>query len=70
MPVGAEQARRLEHLRPQQRLAAREHDQARAERRAATRRRDAISAEAQIVRRRCDFHQSHDTQRLLHRLVG
>ena len=68
MPARAEQLRRVEHLRPQQRLAAREHHHPRAERR--QRRGDARDlVERQIVGAVC-FHQSHDTQRLLQRLVG
>ena len=65
----AEHRRGLEHLRPQQRLAAGEEHDARAERR--QRVGDARrSPPASDRRRRCDFHQSHDTQRLLQRLVG
>ena len=69
MPSAAKQLRRVEHLRTQQRLAAREHDHPRAERR--QRVGDARrSRRASDRPRRCCFHQSHDTQRLLQRLVG
>ena len=67
--VLAEQPRRVEHFGAQQRLAAGEHHQPRAQsrqrRRRAARSPRACRSPAPLLR-----HQSHDTQRLLQRLVG